>query len=86
MAKAHTDERGMTLLLMDADEMDALACLLNIEAGDDGPLLDLLEALVPTWTQGRDVCRHGIPRSEEARFCTTCEDEAYATARDQHGA
>ena len=41
----------MTLLLMAEAEARALAALLNAEAGDDGPLLDLLEALAPTWTQ-----------------------------------
>ena len=51
MAKAHTDERGMTLLLMTEAETAALGGLLADEAGDDGPLLDLLEALAPTWTQ-----------------------------------
>jgi hypothetical protein len=37
-------------LTLSREEYDALASLLNGEAGDDGPLLDVLEALCPTWT------------------------------------
>ena len=39
-----------TLTLTEAEERE-LAALLQCEAPDDGPLLDLLEQLCPTYTQ-----------------------------------
>lgn len=40
----------MTTLELTEAEESALAGLLQAEAGDDGPLLDLLERLCPTYT------------------------------------
>ncbi len=39
-----------TLILTEAEERE-LAALLQWEAPDDGPLLDLLEQLCPTYTE-----------------------------------
>ena len=44
----------MRTLTLTEEEESALAELLMIEAGDDGPLLDLLEQLCPTYTQEPD--------------------------------
>ena len=70
MAKAHTNERGETLLLMTGPELAALSALLMVEAGDDGPLLDLLEALAPTWTQEVCVICHAPVREDEVTWAT----------------
>lgn len=48
--KATQNWDGWVLTLSQA-ECEALTGLLMDEAGNDGPLLDMLEALAPTWTQ-----------------------------------
>lgn len=56
MAKAeatHAGPDGVATewrLTVGREEYDALAALLLVEAGDDGPLLDILEAVCPTYT------------------------------------